>query len=768
MRAKVERYGEVRVLVAMLAVVIVVELFCTLVPGTDRAHRVHLRVDGAQCTAQVDGGQRLTVSSEGAPGGDGIGFYTFHGRDYQPMRQYLRHFDVITADAHTPTGFLLLRENDPIAPHLADEDWRIEPNQGLYHVPKAGARAVLPVPDLHTRSFALTVEIAEGRDAGIVFFREGRQNGRVFVVRTIHNDAFFFDLVDGQPGPILGIIPIEDLRVHIEAARLGALIARLLARGILLVLIIKLATHLLTPWVRRRGLHLPAHPLGTAHHVAWLVAPLVFLATLALALHVARFGLHHMPHIADETAYLFQAKVFALGRLWAPSPPLPDFFAHEHLIMDSGRWFSKYPPLWSGLLALGVQLGMPWAVAPLVGACTAVAIFLLAREICDTTAALVSVFLTLSSPFFVFMIANMMSHAAAGLFATLHILFILRAVRRGGRGDYALSGMALGALILTRPYTALLVALPVGLMLAWIGLQRRVDRPFRSGMLMLAAGVYPFLLLYFPWNILHGTLGGEVPVSLYTYYSDADTLGFGPEKGFGWLKTWGSWGHTPAKALRSVWNFLEYSTGYVFGWPGSVACAFLVVGLLRVRRARHAAVLGGVCVALAAGHMLYWATQHICYGARYWYAGLPGFIALSAVGVRALMRPLRPAHPDATTAGTLVTLTVLVGLISMNLMTYMPRHFAAGRDYGNISPDLRTAIERQDLDGILVFVRTEGTLYNDGFFMNDPLLEGSRIFARDLGPRNADLAARYPHLDPYLWDKRDLQPLPFVHPPPTP
>ncbi len=73
--------------------------------------------------------------------------------------------------------------------------------------------------------------------------------------------------------------------------------------------------------------------------------------------------------------------------------------------------------------------------------------------------------------------------------------------------------------------------------------------------------------------------------------------------------------------------------------------------------------------------------------------------------------------------------------------------------------DLRRVSEAYDLTDSIVFVRTEGLLYNDGFFMNDPFLRDGAIYARDLGPRNLELMEAYPERKAFRWTKNSLLPL---------
>ena len=80
------------------------------------------------------------------------------------------------------------------------------------------------------------------------------------------------------------------------------------------------------------------------------------------------------PLSGDDYSYLYQAKLFASGKLSAEdpiyNPSLPFYGCIEtYCLRDyQGHRFSKYPPGWPALLAVGVKLGVPWLVDPLLGA----------------------------------------------------------------------------------------------------------------------------------------------------------------------------------------------------------------------------------------------------------------------------------------------------------------------------------------------------------------------------------------------------------------
>src|SRR5207253_1022984 len=68
----------------------------------------------------------------------------------------------------------------------------------------------------------------------------------------------------------------------------------------------------------------------------------LFMAGTVLTAAVCVLVLDGIPHVQDDVAYIFQARIFAHGRSWVPTPPGPEFFANGFIEMFDGRWFTKY------------------------------------------------------------------------------------------------------------------------------------------------------------------------------------------------------------------------------------------------------------------------------------------------------------------------------------------------------------------------------------------------------------------------------------------
>ena len=89
--------------------------------------------------------------------------------------------------------------------------------------------------------------------------------------------------------------------------------------------------------------------------LAWPIAVAVLATIISTAL---TYGvLEPFPHIEDEAAYDFQARIFASGHLFAPAPASPEFFPSSWMMLHGGRWFSVFPPGWPLLLAIGMKVG---------------------------------------------------------------------------------------------------------------------------------------------------------------------------------------------------------------------------------------------------------------------------------------------------------------------------------------------------------------------------------------------------------------------------
>ena len=724
-----------------------------------RTVHVQIRSQGSQITAVLNGEYEASISDSDK--GSGIGIYAFlpEGCGRRPF--YARNLVLTPADGPfrgIPQSLALTAAREYGRDISNSDGWRIVPGRGLTFQGGEGSRGTAMLNGLPARDFVLEVDFTDATDSGILLRARDKDNGIVFVVRPPLNDAYFFNLTNGIPGPILGLIPVSQLSAGREILELVNLLLEILLNAALFILLLKGLLWLIP---RRELFQIRSGP--GLRIVRVLIPIMLTVMTFSALAAVALRSLDGIPHIDDEQAYTFQAKIFAEGHLWAPVPAAKEFFEHWHIIMDGNRWFGKYPPLYPAILAMGMKLDRPWIINSLLGSITGLFIFLTAKKMRGYACGLTAWLLALTSPFYLIVGGSMMSHMTVALFTIMAVYFMLTVRDNECPGFFMLAGICMGLALLTRPYTALLVSFPVFLFAAYEADGWPSRGRGAQALLAFAAGMVPLVILSLCWNYAH-LAGREFPLGLYKLYDATDTLGFGPLRGAGQRLTWGTWGHTPAKALRSLYAYLDHTSFFFLGWPRCLSLAFVLYGLAGVFRDRRKLLLAGIFIALMAGHFLYWATEHVGIGARYWFEAMPGFYVLAACGICRLTGGWRNCSGTSSAAGGITSHHVLVWLallilVFMNATAYLPKRLKGLHNLNNITAQLKTIVTQTHLTNAVVFVQTSGLSENDGFFMNDPFMRSGLIFARDLGARNGELLAHYPGYRAYLWDHRELREL---------
>lgn len=260
------------------------------------------------------------------------------------------------------------------------------------------------------------------------------------------------------------------------------------------------------------------------------LALLISLIGVLAAYYVTVRVFEGMAHIEDEMAFVWQAQAIAGGSYILPSPPEPDSFWVPFVIDRDGMRFGKYPLGWPVLLSFGVRLGIRAWINPLLAGLAVWLTYRLGKRILSESVGLLAAVLTITSPFFLMNSGSLLSHPF-GL--VLSAAFALAWVHNFGdrrRTPIWLltitAGLTLGLFALTRPYTALGVALPFGVhgaILVWRG-----DRRLRTHLLALGGVALLLSLLHFVWQF---ALTGEALTSPYTLWWEYDKVGFG--EGFG-------------------------------------------------------------------------------------------------------------------------------------------------------------------------------------------------------------------------------------------
>jgi hypothetical protein len=202
------------------------------------------------------------------------------------------------------------------------------------------------------------------------------------------------------------------------------------------------------------------------HH---LVALVLVLFSFFMSALVSDRVFERVPHLEDEVAYLFEAKLLATGHSVIPSPTPSRPFWQPFVVDLNGNRFGKYPLGWPGTLAIGVAAGEPWLVNALLGALTVALVFRLGSEIFNVDVGLVAAGLTAFSPMALLLNATLMGHTAA-LFTSMLFMYAYWRIEQGNhRLRWGIvAGLALGMTLINRPLAGVAVAAPF---IAWSGVR---------------------------------------------------------------------------------------------------------------------------------------------------------------------------------------------------------------------------------------------------------------------------------------------------------
>jgi len=147
------------------------------------------------------------------------------------------------------------------------------------------------------------------------------------------------------------------------------------------------------------NIHLNSSHSFRKHLADILALFLALLGFLASALVTQRV-FEGIPHIEDEIAYVWQAKVLADGQLKISSPSHPKSLLVPFVVDFQGERFGKYPPGWPALLSLAVQLELRAWINPLLAGLGVWLTYQLGKRHFSQVIGLLAAGLTVSSPFF--------------------------------------------------------------------------------------------------------------------------------------------------------------------------------------------------------------------------------------------------------------------------------------------------------------------------------------------------------------------------------
>jgi hypothetical protein len=460
----------------------------------------------------------------------------------------------------------------------------------------------------------------------------------------------------------------------------------------------------------------------------------------------------HTPRIHDEIDYVFQARLFASGRLYAPSPCAKDFFDFPHMIND-GRWYSMYTPGYPLLLAVGLLAGAPWLVNSLLAALSILLFYALGTEIYDRRTGILAALLGAASPWFLLMSSSLMSHTSSLFFASLFLLYLFRSLKTPTPANGLRAGCCWGAAALIRPYNAVVFAIPFLLVLGWKSL--RNIRKRAGNLAALAGGAAAFLFGLAVYNTL--TNGSPFKMGYTLVYGESVYPGLGrsglPGMAFTAFQAWDNIGRYLAALNRDL-----------FGWPLTSLWALLPLILVTRRPApdkRKDLLLAAGILSLLAGLFIYWGT-FVVLGPRLMFEAVVALVILSARGILELVRVFEAGIARGARAARFGTAGLLVLFIGYGFFVRFPRWIwpkdtgysfeTIGRNLAGTSPAIGRTLRTLPLGRAVVFIKHLWSpnrffptgAWSSGFLFNDPDLKADIIYARDKGADNIRLMDCHP------------------------
>ncbi|MEA3350497.1 MAG: glycosyltransferase family 39 protein [Chloroflexota bacterium] len=348
---------------------------------------------------------------------------------------------------------------------------------------------------------------------------------------------------------------------------------------------------------------------------------LVFSLLAVLVSAAVAIGIYEkLPQLEDEHALLWQARLITNGQITIPSPPQPQSFFIHFIVDYRGQRSSKYPLGWPVLLSFGVCISAPWLINPLLAGLAVWLTYRLGQKLLGGKIALLAAGLTVSSPLFLTYSGSMLSHTWGLVLSLIFAISWLDAVDETNPSRCGLptlsAGFSLGVLALSRPWTAIGVAVPFaihGIMLLLRASPTIKKRILSVGAIALLVGSLHFLWQY--------ALTGDFRTNPYLLWWPYDKIGFGINHGAA------AGGHTLRQGWANTRQSLKVASHDLFGW-GKYTCVLSIIGLWANRRNRKMWLAASVFFSLVIVYMAYWVS-----GPRYFYEGLYSLTLSSAAGI---------------------------------------------------------------------------------------------------------------------------------------
>lgn len=475
----------------------------------------------------------------------------------------------------------------------------------------------------------------------------------------------------------------------------------------------------------------------------------VFLFTALYNIYVYE----RVPHVHDEIVYLFQARIFLAGHVFAASPCAPASFDFPHMI-NNGKWYSIYPPGFPFLLMIGLLLKAPYLINPFFGALSILIFYLLGKDLYDRRTGILAAVLGSLSPWLLLMSSTMMSHTTSMFFNALFLLLILKSIKRPTFLNGLLAGTAFGAAFLIRPINAAVFA---SAFLAYLLYHSIRDLPRRvKNVAGLAVTGMFFVGILLAYNQL--TNGDPFKMGYVAHYGKSYSVIFG-------RPATQSFDYTPLFGTLQITRNLAAINSYLFGWP--LSSLWLMLPLLWIvkkdqnERKKFLLLTAGFLSMLVV-YFFFWGS-FVFLGARMFFDAMPLLLLMSARGLVMAAPFIKSVFPKPSAfPWNKAIYATLIAFFMFAFFIRFPRwvkptdsdwYYLRYDGYmAGSSAHIRNAIESLDIHNSVILMKFMYAplpgfptgWWGSGFMSDTPRLDGDIIYANDRGPLNKYLFRCYP------------------------
>lgn len=445
---------------------------------------------------------------------------------------------------------------------------------------------------------------------------------------------------------------------------------------------------------------------------------LLLLMTFILSIFALKV-LQNFPNSADEYVYLFQAKTYASGHLYVDPPPMLELFRFFHTIEREGRYFGIFPPGYPFLLSIGVIIGVPWIINPLLGAMTILLIYLIARHLFSRRVAILSCILGFLTPFFILNSASYFSHSACTFFLALLVYSYLKSQGANRLFWYFMIGASSGYAFNTRYLESVMTIIPIGIILAakFLRNPKKMSKPY----LAVLIGGLIFLAFFMVYNYI---LIGDPLQTPSKYYNIRVINTF-------------SW----ESLNKGFENFISYITK-LFQWTYYLPLTILPLFfyLFRSKPPFFTSILILICTLHIIGFLFVAFGSGYEYGPRYYY----GFY---------FILPILASYTIDRLLTRKVYIYMIVAIILFLNINSIIKESTASYELIFIRRDLYRTVQEAGLDKAIVLIETP-SWYMDArdLIRNGIKLDGSVIYAHSTSPtKQKQLMKHFPTYLPYSY-----------------